>query len=609
MNWKTRGLAIFCAVAMTMCSACGQSGQGESGQNSYPSSEAMRPKTQPELFADFTHQLFEEAVTQDGISQHFFVANPATLGGKGSPNLGRFDLESLLEYEEEVRDNYARLSTFGYGALTAEQQQTYAILKDVYELEMEAEGLALFASHNTLNNGNLTTLPQLLADFRIQSEQDIEDYLMLLEDFPRCLEEGMSLEYARAEAGMFMPELILDKVLEAGRGLLSNPEESFMITSFEERLNALPNLAASKKAKYLEKNRTLWLKKAVPAGEKLLEDLESLRETCSPAQGLWQYEKGKDYYAYFLKATTGLDISPEEATVLLEDAVEDNIGLLLQIVYTDTKAVEEIGGDNSKNLELDTPEKILEWLRSKSSDEFEPIKDISYQVKRVPDSLKESSAPAYFLRPPVDAPSHNYIYINDKYKSQVEGRALVETLAHEGYPGHMYQNNYFISKQPDKLRCILSFKGYSEGWANYCDSQVYSWLGYGRNASALLRCDDAINSLLSARIDIGVNYEGWDEQKIGEYLGELGLNVAAAREVFTGVLSDPGNSLAYALGELEFERLRSATQQRLGTQFDAKAFHQVILDCGPAPFNFVEAKINDYVESVLDKGTAAAKAA
>ena len=591
-----RAAGILLASALMLTSAGCQS----------PFEPKASPEEEQARFSEFTEEYFLEAVSSDGISLHFFLKDPSVYGIAEQPNLGDFSYDAILDYEKQVRADLETLAGFAYDALTEDQQLTYDILKHALELERSSEGLGLFASYAAKYDGILTTYPQLMADYRFETEQDVENYLRLLEDLPRALDEALALEQKRAEAGLFMNERLLDGVLETCRAVLEDPDNSFMIQSFEERLDALGGLDDAARQANIDENRRIWVSVAVPAGEAHLEGLEALRPFCSAVSGLSGYEGGKEYYEYLLRSRTGLDEPVEELIAVLEDAMTDAIRTVVTVSMRDPGAYESAFSPKTESVQ--TPEEIIEMLRDTVKDEFPPLEEISYQIKRVPESLQESSAPAYYLTPPFDAPSENLIYINDKYKSQVEGESLIETLAHEGYPGHLYQTNYFRLRSPDLIRLALSFTGYSEGWANYVDSNVYRWLGYTENEQEILCSNDLMNTVLQARVDIGVHYEGWTQEDILTWLGDWGLiqDEALAEEIYWMVLEDPGNPLPYIFGELEFDRMREEAERRLGGSFDPIAFHQVILDCGPAPFSIVREKMNAYLDQAAGPDNASA---
>lgn len=89
------------------------------------------------------------------------------------------------------------------------------------------------------------------------------------------------------------------------------------------------------------------------------------------------------------------------------------------------------------------PDEILETLKGQISKDFPALPKCSYKVKYVPKALEGSLSPAFYLVPPLDRYQDNVIYINGGTRFQNED--LFPTLAHEGYPGHLYQNVYFIS--------------------------------------------------------------------------------------------------------------------------------------------------------------------
>ena len=199
------------------------------------------------------------------------------------------------------------------------------------------------------------------------------------------------------------------------------------------------------------------------------------------------------------------------------------------------------------------------------------------------------------MTPPMDDYENNSIYINEGSDSS---SGLWSTLAHEGIPGHMYQFVYFLSNDPEPLRTLLSFNGYQEGWATYVELMSYDY--YTEYADETYADIEAINTklnlLVSARIEIGVNYEGWTLEETANYMNTNGFNGEAAQEIMDYVIAEPGNYQMYVMGWLEFEELKEYAVDQLGSKYNDIEFHKVVLDAGPCQFYVLEDLVKEYVK-------------
>jgi uncharacterized protein (DUF885 family) len=218
---------------------------------------------------------------------------------------------------------------------------------------------------------------------------------------------------------------------------------------------------------------------------------------------------------------------------------------------------------------------------------------VEFSINYVDESLSEHLSPAFYLLPRIDDDKENKIYINPGADTATP---LFTVLAHEGFPGHMYQRNYYKQLSPAPVRSALSFTGYAEGWAVDVEKRSYYYADISEAAAGALCASQAINYLLMAKADIGVNYHGWDKSELESFLTPYGVaGEDVIDRLYKSCAAEPGNVMTYAFGSAEIERLRDKAADELGDSFDLKAFHEFILKTGPASFDVIE----KYMESWL----------
>ena len=118
--------------------------------------------------------------------------------------------------------------------------------------------------------------------------------------------------------------------------------------------------------------------------------------------------------------------------------------------------------DGSGSFTLTEPAAILENLKKQMEESFPEIPDaeksaVDYEIRYVPEYLESVLSPAFYLTSPIDDPSRNTIYINNGYSDSTED--LYTTLAHEGFPGHLYQTAYHRVHSVHPLASLLSCSG------------------------------------------------------------------------------------------------------------------------------------------------------
>ena len=200
--------------------------------------------------------------------------------------------------------------------------------------------------------------------------------------------------------------------------------------------------------------------------------------------------------------------------------------------------------------------------------------------------------PAYYILPPIDYLENNVIYINNAHSTDDIEQFV--TLAHEGFPGHLYQTTYFYGKNPSAIRKLFGFSGYSEGWGTYAEVYAYRLAGIDDTMILLNELNKSYSFALYCLADIGINYEGWTFEDTQDFLG---VDEETCREVYEILVEEPALYLAYYGGYLEFVELREKAEEALGEQFDLKEFHTFLLDVGPAQFEIIEDRLDKWLDA------------
>jgi len=217
-------------------------------------------------------------------------------------------------------------------------------------------------------------------------------------------------------------------------------------------------------------------------------------------------------------------------------------------------------------------------------------------VKAVSASLEKYCAPAFYLTAPLDDTDHNVIYIN--HKNSPTGLELYTTLAHEGYPGHLYQTVYsnrsFINKEENPVRNLLWYGGYLEGWALYVEFRSFDYaaeLMEDQNNSLAAVCIEmekhnrSLQLCLYSLLDIMIHYENISYAQVAEFLERFGItDTNSVSAIYTYIAEEPCNYLKYYLGYLEILELRKEAKDLWQDHYTDYSFHQFYLDAGPSDF-------------------------
>ncbi len=542
-------------------------------------------------------KLFHDQLSENYLTLHYTLADPASYGITDCAlDFGDFSLELLKEAGETQKEDKAALDKIPVQFLTKQQQLTYKILQATYEAEAKFEGLELYYQPLAPTVGVQAQLPVLLAEYIFYSRQDVEDYLTLLSTIDRYYEQILEFEKEKAKAGLFMTDTCVDTIVSDCEAYLAAPEENFLASTFDERIDALTDLGEDEKNAYKARNREVLADHFIPAYETLLNGLVDLKGTCTNEMGLCHYPKGKEYYEYLVHSSTG---TTYETIDDLKDAVEKQLNYELMAMSKLLIDHEELG-DQLDNYQFSStdPNEILEHLQTVIASDFPELEDASYTTKYVPSSLEHTLSPAFFLVPPMDRYKDCVIYINQG--SVNTSGDLYTTLAHEGYPGHLYQNVYFLGSCDIPLRKILSFGSYSEGWATYVENYAYTTdNGLSNELGRLLAHNASASLALHALLDININYYGWDKEQVSSYLSQYYdiSDSTMVDQIYGYMLDAPVNYLNYYVGYLEILRMKEQAEKTLKDRFELKEFNRFLLDIGPAPFTVIKPYFKEWLEA------------
>ncbi len=533
-------------------------------------------------FDSFTENLFAEEASSSLLSLHYTLDRPEDYGISGTDSaFGEASLSALREDTERTRQIQEELLSFDPSLLTDEQKMTRTVLADYLETALLGEGLELYSRPIAPTIGIQAQLPILLSEYSFRDRDDVTDYFYLLSQIDVYYQELGEFEKEKAAAGLGFSDGTLERIIDSCKSYLLVPQENFLTETFEEKLGGLSDVTEEEKKAWREEHIRLLAEHFVPAYQSLIETLESLKGTGTNEIGLCGYPEGDRYYEYLVRAATGtsydsIDDLTDAVTIRIEEDAEKAAGLLNPELYEEMLTA---------SFREEEPNAILADLQLQIQNDFPALPSCSYEVKDVPKALELSLSPAFYLVPPIDCYEDNVIYINRN--EQYASSPLYTTLAHEGFPGHLYQTVYFSSVCSEPLRRILSFPAYTEGWATYVEFQSYFFdNGLSPDLQALQMYNQAMVLGIHALLDLNINYYGWTRDQTAAFLEETyGISDRETSDrMYDLMVDNPSNYLEYYVGWLEIQNMREEAEEVLGDSFLAKDFHTFLLETGPASF-------------------------
>lgn len=555
--------------------------------------QKISAQTEDQRFQTYTNELFRQELSGNTLSLHYTLKNPDTYHIMDTPvSLGSYQTDASYVCAS-LENSLSLLHSYDKSKLSGNHQITYEILEAHLTSSLRESQYLLYEEPLAPLTGTQAQLPVLLSEYQFYKKQDIDTYLALLGEIPEYFASILTFEEEKAKQGLFMSLSQADAIIEECETFINLQENNYLYSSFSERIQSL-DLSPKITDAYIEKNSDCIKQYVIPAYEQLKQGITSLRETGTNSGGLCHLPKGIPYYELLVATETGSSRSIPELQQLTKKQIKEDL-------FSIQKTLSDISDDQPSPsydffksqgvvLEDSNPSAILSSLKSNLSGHFPAPPDVNVQIKYVSKEMENYLSPAFYLIPAIDNTEENIIYINNGHMS--DDISLYTTLAHEGYPGHLYQTTYFAGQNPDPIRNLLDFGGYTEGWATYSEMLSYYFAPIEKPQATLMQKNTSILLGLYALADMGIHYDGWSLFDTIAFFRGYGItDTDAIEEIYDFILSDPANYLKYYIGYIEFLELKKEAITLWGEDFSQERFHKAVLDIGPAPFDLIRKHI------------------
>lgn len=548
-------------------------------------SSILTPIHAKESFSDFEDELFQEMMSEDYTTLHFSLRDYQKYGiEKPDVNIGDASWDDYEDSVEDCDEYLKKLQSFDYDSLSETEQKDYRTIAFYLERNKELNSYPYFDWAFNSAEGVIDNLLTTFTEFVFYEKEDIDDYLATLSSVPAYLDQCLENTKKQAAKGYFLTDAMLKATEDAIEKFVDKKDDNELIKIFDENIDAFDGLSAEEKEAYKKKNQEIVLNAYIPSYEKIAEELQKLKGSRKADYNVSSLDGGSEYYVALARYKTSIDADVETILDICTQYIEKSVDELYDIMQNHSEVTEE-------TLDFDSAEDVLSYLEG-HLDAFPVLDKVYYNVQYLDPSVANDSIVAYYLSPPVDDMRDNVIKINGDNVSDVID--LYTTLAHEGFPGHLYQTNYYIQQQPSLLRTQLTMMGYQEGWGMFAEGQALHVSGLSEYASEYQKINIELNYVLSAAVDLGVNGLGWSTKDVSKYLDRLDLNSSIAKDLYDFATLQPGTILPYGVGIAMFELLENKAKNALGNDFDQKAFNEVLLNDGNRPFEVVEDDVNAY---------------
>ena len=552
-----------------------------------------------EEFSQFLDDYVIEVVSQDYLSTHVYFENPSAYGiefTSDEVNIG--EVEYTQEDKEFIEKTKEELLSFDYELLSSANQDNYDQL--LYDLDLQLaymdDDMEYLGSLFGPMSGFYSSIVTTLVDFVIRDENDLNNYIALINSLPDYLDKVIAYTDKQAKSGTLM--INFDSVLEYCQNIVDDSNG----TIYELLINKVDGLDIddSSKENYRLQIEDAYQNSFIAMYQGIITYLNDLKShNINNELGLANLPNGKAYYELLVKDKAGKDISVEELEKMMQDLLVDNLTVMMTIMQNNPDSYENF--DLNMHTSFNSYEEILAFLEDNIETNFPSVGDLNYEVAGINPLIANSGTAAYFNIPAIDQSTPKQIRVNTLDSSlDISSLSNYVTLAHEGLPGHMYQYAYNYQNRDGLFAKVNSNLAFTEGYAVYASYEALDYLNdIDSNHLALYKANEMIIYAILVLSDIGINYYGYDLEEFKEFITQAGLQLTdEGYEVqYEQLRDDPGAFIPYYAGYKQIVDLKEEAQKALGNKFDEAAFNQALLDSGNVPFMVVEKHVDNYISN------------
>ncbi len=517
-----------------------------------------------------------------------------------------FSVSAIEQRHQQNREFLRRVYAIDREALSVDDQLNYELfrrqMQDAVD-EYQFQDFLLPFSHR----GGIQGLHNITNQLRLETVKDYDDWLSRLSKIKVLIDQQIDLAESGRKSGYMPPTVLMERISEQLKmQVVEYASESPFFAVFADMPESIT--AADRERIRSEATDTLE-KTVIPAYSKLdsyFHDryLPASRESV----GLSTLPNGKAWYEWLARSYTTTRMTPDEIHRLGLDEVK-------RIRDEMAKIIEEVGFAGSfqefltflrtdPQFYYDNPEDLYEayLATSKRIDPelvrlFGKLPRMPYGVKPIPDSTAPHTTTAYYSRPAADG-SRAGIYWVNLYRPEVRPKYEIEVLSvHEAMPGHHLQLalQQELSEVPN-FRRQMGFTAFVEGWGLYSERLGYDLGLYQDPYSRFGQLTYDMWRAVRLVVDTGIHYKGWTRQQAIDFFKD---NAAKSEHDIVNeidrYIGNPGQALAYKIGQLKMLTLRERAKIQLGDDFDIRAFHDELLGAGALPLDLLEQRIDNWL--------------
>lgn len=555
-------------------------------------------------------ELFTQVGIVDGTVLDFHSGRLAAVGVEKRDQ----DYATMARYVKEVE-------RFDRTRLDQQDQLTYDILLDQWQTALSFKRFDWLSSEGLYPIapmwGTQVQLPNFLQSAHVvKNEKAARNYVRRLEAMGGKLDATTAEMLRQAKAGVVLPISLLEKAESGIKDTVSpQPADNPLVTTFVARMNKATGIDAAARTGFARQAAQALQTGVYPAYQRMIAALETQRAAAATqAAGVGRLPDGAAYYAAALRQMTTTDYTPAQVHALglaevarigaemdtllrSQGLATGSVGARVQALHKDPRYLLP-NTDAGRQQLLARYQQILDEVNARMPEYFRTVPQGKLSVERVPIAAEKGSAGAYYQPAAMDGSRAGTFFVNLRDVAETATWSMKTLAYHEGIPGHHFQISIALNlKDLPLLRQQTLYSAYAEGWALYAE-RLAAEIGMYKDdpLGDLGRLEAEMFRATRLVVDTGLHADGWTrEQAIAYMVDTTGMNESEVISEVERYMGQPGQACAYKVGQLKILELRERARAALGSRFNLRDFHAVVLENGGVPLTTLELLVNDWI--------------
>lgn len=526
---------------------------------------------------------------------------------------------------DKLKDDYATLMSYDFDSQSEANKLNTKILAFYFKGAIDGESFLDYGYPVNQMFGVQSDLPSMMESaHKLEDKSDIEAYISRLSKFDVKFDQLLERLKVSESKGIIPPKFIIKQVVDQMNGFIgaaanasSAVKANILYTNFEMKVDKLTEISKEDKVDYKKQVANEISKTVFPAYKKLIVYFEKLSAKATNDAGVWKFPNGDAYYRYELKQNTTLALDPEQVhemglsevarikkemnAILASEGYADSTKTMGEIFQKLNKEPRFLFPDSDKGREMILAEynRILAEANANLDNAFNIRPKAKLEVKRVPKFMEAGQAGAYYNGPAMDGSRGGVFYANLRKVDETVKFGMKTLAYHEGIPGHHFQ----IAIQSELtdvpvFRTVVPFTAYAEGWALYAERLAYEEGFYDNDPFGNLgRLQAEMFRAVRLVVDTGIHHNKWTREEAIKYMVDnTGMTVTDVTSEIERYIVMPGQACAYKIGMMKILELREHAKKELGSRFNLKDFHDVVLKNGSVPLEILEELVQKYID-------------